>query len=138
MNIQIDLYKLCGTLGFEAIQKMFDANMVNRDQLNNVSYMWKQANKGSYDITVRSVNDGNNTYDEIVYFDIKSPLLASHSHTMSENITLAECINNIDTKRLKLILDGLETIKNLREMFGMPTSMLNMSIAVAKRYLANQ
>ena len=62
MKTEIDLLSLCGTLGFEAIQKMFDAHMIKRDQLEHVSYMWKQANKETYKIIVKSFNDGNNEF----------------------------------------------------------------------------
>ena len=72
MKSEIDLLKLCGVLGYEAIQKIFDNHMINREQLDNVSYMWKQANKDKYKIIVKSFNDGNNEFEEIVYISIRT------------------------------------------------------------------
>ena len=119
MKTEIDLLNLCGALGFEAIQKMFNANMINREQLNNVSYMWRQANKETYKIIVKSFNDGNNEFEEIVYINPNNMLDIIYQHTQCNDVTIEQVLQSKDKFIADKMLSALNTVLNLRLQFNM-------------------
>lgn len=128
MKTEIDLLNLCGTLGFEAIQKMFDAHMINRDQLNHVSYMWKQANKETYKIVVKSFNDGNNEFEEVVYINPNNMLDITYQHTQGGEATIEQVLQSKDKFVAAKMLSALNTVLNLRLSFN--TDCLNVKGAI--------
>lgn len=119
MKTEIDLLNLCGALGFEAIQKMFDTHMINREQLNNVSYMWTQANKETYKIIVKSFNDGNNEFEEIVYINPNNMLDIIYQHTQGGETTIEQVLQSKDKFIADKMLSALNTVLNLRLSFNM-------------------
>ena len=128
MNTQIDLLSLCGVLGFEAIQNMFDANMINREQLEHVSYMWKQANKETYKIVLKSFNDGNNEWEEVVYINIKSLTEIEYHHTQAQAVTFEQVIDNKDKRVADKMISALNTVVKMRKQFKMTTSTAEIMI----------
>lgn len=128
MNTQIDLLNLCGVLGFEAIQKMFDANMINREQLEHVAFMWKQANKETYKIVLKSFNDGNNEFEEVVYINIKNLTEIEYHHTQAEVVTLEQVFSNNDKRVADKMLSALNTVVNTRKQFKMSTITIDCMI----------
>ena len=128
MNTEFDLLNLCAVLGIEAIQKMYDAHMINREQLEHVYYMYKQANKESYAITVKSFNDGNNVYDEIVYIDVKNITDITYKHTQADAVTIGQVFENKDKQTADKIISALNTVMALRKQFKMSTGSLSCMI----------
>lgn len=128
MKTEINLLSLCGTLGFEAIQKMFDSHMINREQLNHVSYMWKQANKETYKIIVRSFNDGNNEFEEIVYINPNDMLDIVYQHTQGGENTIEQVLQSKDKFIADKMLSALNTVRDLRLQFNM--NCLNVKGAI--------
>lgn len=132
MKTEIDLLNLCGALGFEAIQKMFDAHMINRDQLNHVSYTWKQANKETYKIIVKSFNDGNNEFEEIVYINPNNMLDITYQHTQGGERTIEQVLQSKDKFIADKMLSALNTVLDLRLKFGMECTSIKCTIMVLK------
>lgn len=132
MNIEVDLCRLCGVLGFEAIQKMFDAAMINREQLNNISYMWKQANKETYKIIVKSFNDGNNEFEEIVYINPNNMLEIVYQHTQGGETTIEQVLQTKDRFIADKMLSALNNVLNLRLSFGMDCLHIKGAVLVLK------
>lgn len=132
MKSETDLLKLCGVLGYESIQKMYDSHMINRDQLEYVSYMWKQVNKKTYKIIVKSFNDGNNEFEEIVYINPNDMLDVVYQHTQGGESTLEQVLSIKDKFIANKMLSALNTVKNLREAFGMECTKIKCSILVLK------
>ena len=132
MKTDIDLLQLCGALGFEAIQKLFDACMINRDQLNDVSYMWKQANKETYKIIVKSFNDGNNEFEEIVYINPNNMLDITYQHTQGGESTIEHVLQSKDEFIADKMLSALNTVLNLRLQFNMKCTDIKCAIMVLK------
>ena len=118
MKSEFDLLKLCGVLGFEAIQKMFDSHMINREQFEHVSYMWKQANKDKYKIIVKSFNDGNNEFEEIVYINPNSMLDITYQHTQGGTFTIEQVFVSKDKFIADKMLSALKTVLKLRSQFN--------------------
>ena len=127
-NFTIDLIKLCGALGYEAIQKMYGLHMINREQFEHVSYMWKQANKETYKIVVKSFNDGNNDFEEIVYINPDDTLDVVYKHTQGGEITLEKVIVSKDKLTAEKILSALNTVQDLRLKFGMECTKIRYAI----------
>ena len=119
MKTEIDLLKLCGVLGYEAIQKMFDSHMINREQFEHVSYMWKQANKDKYKIIVKSFNDGNNEFEEIVYINPNDMLDVVYQHTQGDTLTIEQVFVSKDKFIADKMLSALKTVLKLRSQFNM-------------------
>lgn len=119
MKTEINLLNLCGTLGFDAIQKMFDSNMINREQLDHVSYMWKQANKETYKIIVKSFNDGNNEFEEIVYINPNNLFDITYQHTQGGESTIEQVLQTKDKFIADKMLSALKTVLDLRLSFNM-------------------
>lgn len=132
MKTEIDLLNLCGTLGFEAIQKMFDAHMINREQLEHVSYMWKQANKETYKIIVKSFNDGNNEFEEIVYINPNYMLDITYQHTQGGEHTIEQVLQSKDKFIANKMLSALNTVLDLRLKFNMDCLNIKGAILVLK------
>lgn len=132
MKTEIDLLSLCGTLGFEAIQKMFDSHMISREQLNHVSYMWKQANKETYTIIVKSFNDGNNEFEEIVYINPNNKLDITYQHTQGGENTIEQVLQSKDEFVADKMLSALNTVLNLRLSFNMKCTEIKCAILVLK------
>ena len=134
MKTEIDLLKLCGVVGFEAIQTMFDNHMINREQLEHVAYMWKQANKETYKIIVKSFNDGNNEFEEIVYINPNDVLDISYQHTQGGTMTIEQVLISKDKFIADKMLRALKTVLELRSKFNMH----NTKIKCAMLILTNQ
>lgn len=132
MKSEVDLLKLCGVLGYEAIQKMFDSNMINREQLNHVSYMWKQANKETYKIIVKSFNDGNNEFEEIVYINPNDILDVVYQHTQGGESKLEQVLLSKDKFIANKMLSSLNTVMDLRLKFNMECTSIKCAILVLK------
>ena len=132
MKAEIDLIKLCGVLGYESIQKMYDSHMINREQLEHVSYMWKQANKETYKIVVKSFNDGNNEFEEIVYINPNDMLDVVYQHTQGGESTLKEVLLSKDKFIVNKMLSALNTVLNLRLKFDMECTKIKCAILVLK------
>lgn len=132
MKSEVDLLKLCGVLGYGAIQSMFDSNMINREQLEHVSYMWKQVNKETYKIIVKSFNDGNNEYEEIVYINPNDTLDVVYQHTQGGECTLKHVLANQDDFIVGKMLSALNTVLNLRLKFGMECTKIKCAILILK------
>lgn len=132
MKPEIDLLKLCGVLGYEAIQKMFDSNMINREQLNHVSYMWKQVNKETYKIVVKSFNDGNNEFEEVVYINPNDMLDIIYQHTQGGESTIEQVLLSKDKFMTDKMLSALNTVLNLRLQFNMECTNIKCAILVLK------
>lgn len=130
MKTEVDLLNLCGTLGFEAIQKMFDVHMINRDQLNHISYMWKQANKETYKIIVKSFNDGNNEFEEIVYINPNNMLDITYQHTQGGESTIEQVLQSKDKFIADKMLSALNTVLNLRLQFNMKCTDIKCAIMI--------
>lgn len=130
MKTEVDLLSLCGTLGYEAIQKMFDSHMINRDQLNHVSYMWKQANKETYKIIVKSFNDGNNEFEEIVYINPNNMLDIVYQHTQGGEMTIEQVLKSEDKFISDKMLSALNTVLNLRLQFNMNCTQIKCAILI--------
>ena len=138
MNTQIDLLNLCGVLGFEAIQNMFDANMINREQLEHVSYMWKQVNKKTYKITVRSFNDGNSEFEEIVYIDPCDVMEVNYQHTQGGEQSLESVIINQDKYIAEKMLSALNSVLKMRQQFNMSCSSIKCAILLLNNQVINK
>ena len=132
MKVEIDLIKLCGVLGYESIQKMYDSHMINREQLEHVSYMWKQANKETYKIVVKSFNDGNNEFEEVVYFNPNDMLDIVYQHTQGGESTLEQVLLRKDKFIVDKMLSALNTVLDLRLKFNMECTKIKCSILVLK------
>ena len=132
MKSEVDLLKLCGVLGYEAIQKMFDSHMVSREQLEHVSYMWKQANKETYKIIVKSFNDGNNEFEEVVYINPNDMSDIIYQHTQSDEITLEQVLSSKDKFIADKMLSALNTVLDLRLKFGMECTKIKCAILILK------
>ena len=132
MNTEIDLLKLCGVLGFEAIQTMFDNHMINREQLEHVAYMFKQVNKETYKIIVKSFNDGNNEFEEIVYINPNDMLDVVYQHTQGGESTLEQVLLSKDKFIVDKMLSALNTVLNLRLKFDMECTKIKCAILVLK------
>lgn len=134
MKAEIDLLKLCSVVGIEAIQKMFDAHMINREQLEYVAYMFKQVNKETYKIIVKSFNDGNNEFEEIVYINPNNVLDISYQHTQGCTVTIEQVLVNKDKCIADKMLSALKKVFELRSKFNMH----NEDIKCAMLILNNQ
>ena len=134
MKSEIDLIKLCGVVGMESIRAMFDNHMINRDQLEHVSYMFKQANKDTYKIIVKSFNDGNNEFEEIVYINPNDVLDVSYQHTQGGMMTIEQVLVSKDKFIADKMLSALKTVFELRSKFNMH----NTDIKCAMLILTNQ
>lgn len=132
MKSEVDLLKSCGVLGYESIQKMYDSHMINREQLEHVSYMWKQANKETYKIVVKSFNDGNNEFEEIVYINPNDMLGVVYQHTQGGECTLEQVLENQDKFIVDKMLSALNTVLGLRLKFNMECTKIKCSILVLK------
>ena len=132
MKTEIDLLKLCGLFGYESIQKMYDSNMINREQLEHVSYMWKQVNKKTYKIVVKSFNDGNNEFEEIVYINPEDVLDVVYQHTQGGECTLKQVLLSEDKFIVDKMLSALNTVLNLRLKFDMECTKIKCSILILK------
>ena len=132
MKSEVDLLKLCGVLGYESIQKMYDSNMINREQLEYVSYMWKQVYKKTYKIVVKSFNDGNNEFEEIVYINPEDVLDVVYQHTQGGECTLKQVLLNEDNFIADKMLSALNTVLNLRLRFDMECTKIKCAILVLK------
>ena len=130
MKTEIDLLKLCSALGFEAIQTMFDNHMVNREQLEHVAYMFKQANKETYKIIVKSFNDGNNEFEEIVYINPNDVLDLSYQHTQGGTMTIEQVLMSKDKIIADKILSALNTVFELRSKFNMHNTNIKCTILI--------
>ena len=130
MKSEIDLLKLCGVLGYEAIQKIFDNHMINREQLDNVSYMWKQANKDKYKIIVKSFNDGNNEFEEIVYINPNDVLDVVYQHTQGGESTIEQVLISKDKFVADKMLSALNTVLKLRSQFNMRNTDIKCAILI--------
>ena len=128
MKTEIDLLKLCGVLGYEAIQTMFDNYMINREQLEHVSYMWKQANKATYKIIVKSFNDGNNEFEEIIYINPNDMLDIVYQHTQGGESTLEQVLLSKDKFKADKMLSALNTVLDLRLKFNMECTCIKCAI----------
>lgn len=134
MKTEIDLLKLCGALGYEAIQTMFNNHMINREQLEHVAYTFKQVNKDTYKIIVKSFNDGNNEFEEIVYINPNDVLDISYQHTQGGTMTIEQVLINKDNAVANKMLSALKTVFELRSKFNMH----NTDIKCAMLILTNQ
>lgn len=134
MKSEIDLLKLCGVVGIEAIQKMFDSHMINREQLEYVFYMYKQVNKDTYEIIVKSFNDGNNEFEEVVYINPNDVLDVSYQHTQGGVVTIEQVLLSKDKFIADKMLKALKTVFELRSKFNMH----NTDIKCAMLILNNQ
>lgn len=132
MKYEVDLLKLCGVLGYESIQKMYDSHMINREQLEHVSYMWKQANKETYKIIIKSFNDGNNEFEEIVYINPNDMLDIVYQHTQGGEITIEQVLLSKDMFIAEKMLSALNTVLNLRLSFNMKCKDIKCAILVLK------
>lgn len=130
MKTEIDLLKLCGIVGIEAIQKMFDAHMINREQLEHVYYMFKQANNETYKIIVKSFNDGNNEFEEIVYINPNNVLDTSYQHTQGGTVTIEQVLNNKDKFIADKMLSALKTVFELRSKFNMKCTDIKCAMLI--------
>ena len=130
MKYEIDLLKLCAVLGIEAVQKMYDAHMINRDQLEHVYYMYKQANKDSYAITLKSFNDGNNEFEEIVYINPNDVLDISYQHTQGGTVTIEQVLISKDKFIADKMLSALKTVLELRSKFNMHNTDIKCAILI--------
>lgn len=135
MKSEIDLLKLCGVLGFEAIQTMFENHMINREQFEHVAYMWKQANKETYKSIVRSFNDGNNEFEEIVYINPKDCLDIKYQHTQGGTVTLEQVIINKDNFIADKMLSALKTVLKLRSQFNMHNANIKCAILILTNHV---
>ena len=135
MKSEIDLLKLCGVLGFEAIQTMFDNHMVNREQLEHVAYMFKQANKETYKIIVKSFNDGNNEFEEIVYINPNDVLDVSYQHTQGGTMTIEQVLVNKDKYIAVKMLSALNTVFELRSKFNMHNTNIKCAILILNNHV---
>ena len=135
MKSEIDLLKLCGVLGFEAIQTMFDNHMVNREQLEHVAYMFKQANKETYKIIVKSFNDGNNEFEEIVYINPNDVLDVSYQHTQGGTMTIEQVLVNKDKYIAVKMLSALNTVFELRSKFNMHNTNIKCAILILNNHI---
>lgn len=134
MKAEIDLLKLCGVVGIEAIQTMFDSHMIKREQLEHVAYMFKQADKETYKIIVKSFNDGNNEFEEIVYINPNNVLDTSYQHTQGGTVSIEQVLNSKDMVITNKMLEALKTVFELRSKFNMD----NKNIKCAMLILNNQ
>lgn len=132
MKTEIDLIKLCGVLGYEAIEKMYDSHMINRDQLEHVSYMWKQVNKETYKIIVKSFNDGNNEFEEVVYINPDDMLDVVYQHTQGGESTLEQVLLSKDKFIADKMLSALKTVLDLRLKFGMECAKIKCAVLILK------
>ena len=130
MKAEIDLLKLCGVLGFEAIQVMFDNHMINREQLEHVAYMFKQVNKETYKIIVKAFNDGNNEFEEIVYINPNDVLDLSYQHTQGGTMTIEQVLMSKDKIIADKILSALNTVFELRSKFNMHNTNIKCTILI--------
>ena len=135
MNTEIDLLKLCGVLGFEAIQTMFDNHMINREQLEHVAYMFKQANKEKYKIIVKSFNDGNTEFEEIVYINPLDCLDIEYQHTQGDTMTIEQVIVNKDKPTADKMLSALNTVFELRSKFNMHNTNIKCAILILNNHV---
>ena len=135
MKSEIDLLKLCGVLGFEAIQTMFDNHMVNREQLEHVAYMFKQANKETYKIIVKSFNDGNNEFEEIVYINPNDVLDVSYQHTQGGTMTIEQVLVNKDKLVADKMLSALNTVLKLRSNFNIHNTNIKCAILILNNHI---
>lgn len=136
MEISIDLYKLCYATGFETLCKMYDAGMITREQLNDVSYYWKQANKQTYKFELNCFNDGNNCFEDIVIINVDK-LEASHGHTMMPFKDLYELSTTDQDDRVQMIYNCLETVLKIRTKFGMPIQSTEVLMNITKSVIAH-
>lgn len=134
MKAEIDLLKLCSVVGIEAIQTMFDSHMIKREQLEHVTYMFKQATKETYKIIVKSFNDGNNEFEEVVYINPNNVLDTSYHHTQGGTVTIEQVLNSKDMVIADKMLSALKTVFELRSKFNMD----NKNIKCAMLILNNQ
>ena len=130
MKSEIDLLKLCGALGFEAIQTMFDNHMINREQLEHVAYMFKQVNKETYKIIVKSFNDGNNEFEEIVYINPNDVLDIAYQHTQGGESTLEQVLLSKDKFIADKMLSALKTVFELRSKFNMKCTDIKCAMLI--------
>ena len=135
MKAEIDLLKLCGALGYEAIQTMFDNHMVNREQLEHVAYMFKQVNKETYKIIVRSFNDGNNEFEEIVYINPNDVLDVSYQHTQGGAMTIEQVLVNKDKFTADKMLSALKTVFELRSKFNMHNTDIKCAMLILTNHV---
>lgn len=135
MKTEFDLLKLCSVLGFEAIQKMFDSHMINREQLEHVSYMWKQANKATYKIIVKSFNDGNNEFEEIVYINPNDVLDVSYQHTQGGTVTIEQVLVSKNKFIADKMLSALNTVLKLRSQFNMHNTDIKCAILILTNHV---
>ena len=135
MKSEIELLKLCGVLGFEAIQKMFDNHLINREQLEHVAYMFKQVNKETYKIIVKSFNDGNNEFEEIVYINPNDCLDVSYQHTQGGTMTIEQVISNKDKFIADKMLSALNTVLKLRSNFNMHNANVKCAILILTNHV---
>ena len=106
--------------------------MINREQLEHVSYMWKQANKETYKIVVKSFNDGNNEFEEIVYINPNDMLDVVYQHTQGGESTLEQVLLSKDKFIVDKMLSALNTVLNLRLKFDMECTKIKCAILVLK------
>ena len=135
MKTEIELLKLCGVLGFEAIQTMFDNHMINREQLEHVAYMWKQVNKETYKIIVKSFNDGNNEFEEIVHIKPKDCLDVSYQHTQGGESTIEQVLISKDKFIADKMLSALNTVLKLRSQFNMYNTDIKCAILILTNHV---
>ena len=135
MKSEIDLLKLCGALGFEAIQTMFDNHMINREQLEHVAYMFKQASKETYKIIVKSFNDGNNEFEEIVYINPNDVLDIAYQHTQGGTVTIEQVIISKDKFVADKMLSALNTVLKLRLQFNMHNANIKCAILILNNHV---
>ena len=111
---------------------MFDANIINREQLNYVSYMWKQANKETYKIVVKSFNDGDNEFEEVVYINPNDMLEITYQHTHGVETTIEQVLQSKDKFIADKMISALNTVLNLRLQFNMKCADIKCAIMFLK------
>lgn len=137
LTANIDLCNTFVTIGEDAMSKMVDAGIITKADFLDVLFLNKQASKDSYVFNMNCVNDGNNTYEDTIYVSVKDLSKIGHAHTMTSYKTMFDLMQEKQDKELKMILDSIKHVIELRKKFKMSLHFLEVAEKTLLDYLKN-
>lgn len=131
--VAVNVNHLLGSMGKEAFLAMNSTmQLVSGDELKAMLYMFDLANKSSFTVEMNCVNDGNNSFSDVVI--IKEDFAeCGHYHDHMKYMGMNELIEFPNVDRLDLILRAVNSVIKQREVFNLD----NVSFKLTQRLVAS-
>ncbi|AYD85599.1 hypothetical protein Aci011_161 [Acinetobacter phage vB_AbaM_B09_Aci01-1] len=119
MEKLVNVNHLLGAMGKDAFFNLNDSmKLVSQEECRSMMYWFDKANKDSFSIEMNIVNDGNNSFSDVVNIE-NSLVECGHSHDHIKFMNVIDLIDQKQVGRLKMVLEGLRTVIKSRKEFNL-------------------